>query len=109
MPGAAHRGGTVLVERTTSAGGDSAPRNAYRRARGSWNRSSGRSELPGAPAQHRDLLARVGDAGHRDVVAADHEVHVDLGLVEPLRVVAVDREAVGLAERDMAGGVLVEQ
>jgi ornithine carbamoyltransferase len=44
--GAARRSGTVPVARATSAGGDRAPRNACRRARGSRNQSSSVPALP---------------------------------------------------------------
>src|SRR4051812_22662337 len=40
MPGAARRRGAGLVARPPLAGGDPAPRNACRRGRGAWSRSS---------------------------------------------------------------------
>ena len=60
--------------------------------------------------EHRDALAGFGDAVDVELRAADHEVDVDLALVDALPLGLVGhliREAV--AERDVAGGVLVEE
>src|SRR5215208_3441039 len=65
-------------------------------------------DLPLAPYEHRDALAGGRDAGDRHVGRADHEVDVDLALVRALALVR-DQEREALAEREVAGGVLVEQ
>ena len=56
------------------------------------------------------MLAVVRDPVDLDLAAPDHEVDVHDALVDPrlLRGI-VDRVVVGAAERDVAGGVLVEQ
>src|SRR5262245_37717329 len=66
-------------------------------------------DLPGAAAQHRDALAAAGDPGDVDVVPADHEVHVGLAAVDAVPVLVADGVQVRGAEREMAGGVLVQQ
>src|SRR3979411_777929 len=78
------------------------PRAARRRGPG--------SDLPSAAAQQWNALATGANSRHRDVIAADHEVDGDLALVDPLLIrLAFDGEAEALAQRDVAGGVLVEQ
>jgi hypothetical protein len=56
------------------------------------------SDLPSAATQQWNALATVADSGHRDVIAPDHEVDVDLALVDALLIrLAFDREAEALA------------
>ena len=65
-------------------------------------------ELPGAAVQHGDALAGGGDAGDRDLVAADHEVRSHLAHVQPGR--SSGRTMTGRrCQREVARGVLVEQ
>ena len=81
------------------------PRRPDRRALGSRD-----SDLPAAAAQDRHLLARLRRAGDGDVVGADHEVDVHGALVDARQVGGVaDRRRVGVAEREVARRVLVEQ
>ena len=44
-----------------------------------------------------------------ELLGADHEVDVDLGLVDAVASLLADHEREALAERDVAGRVLVEQ
>ncbi len=68
------------------------------------------SDLPGAPRSNGTALAAGGDARDRDVIAADHEVDVDLAAVHArARSASLDGELEALPEGDVAGGVLVEQ
>src|SRR5919204_818648 len=72
-------------------------------------RRVGALDLPAAVAEHWHAVALAGDPRHRDVVAADHEVDVDLAAVDAVAILVADRGCVGVAERDVAGGVLVEE
>src|SRR5581483_8492041 len=68
------------------------------------------SDLPAAAAEDRDGLAALRLARDRDVVGADHEVDVDGAFVDARQVGGVrNRSRVGVAEGEMARGVLVEQ
>ena len=74
-----------------------------------------RAALAGARVRVRSArpctrIAVAGDPVDVDLVRADHEVHVDRALVDALAVgLVLDREGVGVAERDVAGGVLVDE
>src|SRR3712207_1899204 len=69
-----------------------------------------RSDLPAPVDEDGHPLALARHAGDPHVGRADHEVDVDPADVRALLVgLVVDRELVGRAERDVAGGVLVEQ
>src|SRR3954470_19351531 len=67
-------------------------------------------DLPGALAQHGHGLAALGDAVDVELGAADHEVDVDLAPIDarPLELV-LDLVAEAVAERDVAGRILVEE
>ena len=73
------------------------------------------SEATGSRAARRRGAARGtrspdrGDPGDRELVAADHEVRVDLAHVQARQVLAQDARLVAGAERDVARRVLVEQ
>ena len=67
------------------------------------------SDLPLALDEDRDAVALGGDAGDRHLGRSDHEVDVDLALVRAVAVVAGDQEREALAEREVAGRVLVDQ
>ena len=60
----------------------------------------------GARGTSRPVRLHAGDG---DVVAADHEVDVDRARVDAVAVLVADRDRVGVAEREVARGVLVEQ
>src|SRR6266480_539864 len=66
-------------------------------------------DLPSAAAEHGHLAAVGGQTRHLHVVAADHEVDVDCALVDLRHVLGADGELVGVPERDVARGILVEQ
>src|SRR5207302_2576708 len=68
-----------------------------------------RLELPRGVAEDEDALAVARDPGDVDLGTADHEVEVDLALVDPLAVLLADALLVRGPEGDVAGGVLVEQ
>src|SRR5437899_4255952 len=68
------------------------------------------SDLPRPAHEQGELIPGAGHAADGDVVRADHEVDVDLALVDPRQVCRIpDRARVGVAERDVACSVLVEQ
>ena len=68
------------------------------------------SNLPAAAGEHGDLVAVAGHAADLQLRRADHEVDVDVGHVELLAGRLVGREeGEGAAERDVRGGVLVDQ
>ena len=71
--------------------------------------ASHRSDLPRPVAEHGHALPAARDPGHGHVVAPDHEVDVDQALVDPVEILLADRDRVGVAEREVAGGVLVEE
>src|SRR5436189_851193 len=66
-------------------------------------------DLPGPAAEDGDLVAFPSGAGDIDVVAADHEVDVDGAPIDLVHVLRAYRDLVGVAERDVARGVLVEE
>src|SRR5436190_6121742 len=66
-------------------------------------------DLPVAAAKHRYALAVRGDAVHVELRRADHEVDVLAALVHARDVLRVDEEREAASERDVAGGVLVEE
>ena len=67
-------------------------------------------DLPGAAAEHGDGVAVARDAVDVELRRADHEVDVDAARVEPLPVgLVVTPQLVGVPERDVARGVLVEE
>jgi len=79
---------------------------------GTRTRSKGTAaglDLPGPAAEDGDLVALPSGAGDIDVVAADHEVDVDGAPIDLVHVLRAHRDLVGVAERDVARGVLVEQ
>src|SRR6185503_6050268 len=78
--------------------------------RGSGLGSTPRSDLPHPAGEQRDLVAAAGHAADGDLLRADHEVDVDLALVDPRQVGRVrDRVRIRVAERKVARRVLVEE
>src|SRR5262249_60858533 len=78
--------------------------------RGSGRSSTRRPDLPRPGHEQGELVAGAGHAADGNVIRADHEVDVDLALIDPRQIRRVgDRMRVGIAEREMARGVLVEQ
>src|SRR5207253_10135967 len=68
-----------------------------------------RSKLPRALAEDRDGRAVGRDPVDLHVVSSDHEVGVDPALVHLRGVLVVEHEGVAVADRDVAGRVLVDQ
>src|SRR5437763_786267 len=66
-------------------------------------------DLPGATTQQRHLATATLDPRHGNLVGPDHEVDVELAAVDAWLILLADGELEPLAERDVAGCVLVEQ
>src|SRR5215203_2850260 len=69
---------------------------------------AGLLDLPGAAVQQGNAIAVPRDARDLQLVGADHEVDVDLALVD-VGLARAGQEREALPERDVARGVLVEQ
>src|SRR6185312_15067464 len=96
--------------RPTTSGRSGAVERNSTRSTASGRMARSLSDLPDAAAQHRRARAVGGEAIDRDLVPADHEVDVDHAGVDAFAVrVVAHRERERLSERDVAGGVLVEQ
>src|SRR5829696_7937214 len=84
-------------------------RHPSRAGSGKGSAAPGPLELEVAAPQHRHGVARAGHAVDLDLLRADHEVDVDGARVQPRLVALVDREGIGVPQRDVARRVLVEQ